>query len=287
MSEMASSRPTHQWETGNTRLGAMKIEEEPTLSSQLPMIVDPNETENIVESLRKFDIKDVGSSKYFDQHMKLEKLNQQAHQNAASNSDEYVLEAFLTFGKIEFLIYDLLLIEAWKEHVYPLLVDELGRGRNNNRLYFVLYHEATVVNLLEVFLYHKHVCEGAGERVLDLVDYVARKLLRLNNPQAMFRQGDVSSNSVGIDAKNASDFAAQLEARKPEEELAHHFSEIDFRVCIVAVTIGRFICEHADALPLSVVSRITDTHDMLVLVVPLIENPPWTTSGPRSSRSTF
>ena len=29
-------------------------------------------------------------------------------------------------------------------------------------------------------------------------------------------------------------------------------------------------------MPLSVVSRITDTHDMLILLVPLIENPPWT-----------
>jgi len=29
-------------------------------------------------------------------------------------------------------------------------------------------------------------------------------------------------------------------------------------------------------MPLSVVSRITDTHDFLLLFVPLIENPPWT-----------
>ena len=39
---------------------------------------------------------------------------------------------------------------------------------------------------------------------------------------------------------------------------------------------GRFICEHSDAMPLSVASRITDTHDFLILTVPLIENPPWT-----------
>ena len=38
----------------------------------------------------------------------------------------------------------------------------------------------------------------------------------------------------------------------------------------------RFICEHSDVMPLSVASRITDTHDFLILTVPLIENPPWT-----------
>jgi zinc finger MYND domain-containing protein 10 len=45
-------------------------------------------------------------------------------------------------------------------------------------------------------------------------------------------------------------------------------------------TIARFICEHADALPLSVVSRIADVHDYLMLIVPLIENPPWTRRHP-------
>lgn len=283
MSAMAN-RPTHQWETaGSGRPGGMKIEEEQTIPGQLPMIVDPSEAEKIVETLRKFDIKEIGTTAYFDQHMKLEKLNQQAHQNAATNSDEYVLEAFLTFNKIEFLIHDLLLIEAWKESVYPLLLKDLA-GRNNNRLYFILYHEATLVNMLEVFCYHKHVCEAAGERMLDLVDYVARRLTRLNNPMAMFRQGDFSSDSIGIDAKSTAEFAAKLEARTPAQELEHHFSEIEFRVCVVSVAICRFICEHADCLPLSVVSRITDTHDMLVLIVPLIENPPWTRRNPSTNK---
>jgi hypothetical protein len=38
----------------------------------------------------------------------------------------------------------------------------------------------------------------------------------------------------------------------------------------------RFLCEHVSALPLGVVVRLLDTHDMLLGVVPLLENPPWT-----------
>jgi hypothetical protein len=75
------------------------------------------------------------------------------------------------------LIHDLILIDVWKESVYPLLKEELT-GKNNMRLYFILYHEATVVNLLEVFLYHKHVVESGGDKVMELVDYVAKKLAR-------------------------------------------------------------------------------------------------------------
>jgi hypothetical protein len=268
------SRPSHQWETGRS-INSAVIEEERIPVQNLPMIVDPAETERIVEKLRKFDIKDIGNSAYFDQHIQLEKLNQQAHQNAASNSDEYVLEAFLTFGKLDVLIHDCILIEAWKDSVYPLLLKDLT-GKNNMRLYFILYHEATLINLLEVFLYHKHVCEAGGEKMIEIVDYIARKLARLNNPASMFRQGDSSKDSVGIDASTSKEFVEKLESRTPEQELAHHFSEIEFRVCVSCVSICRFLCEHADAMPLSIASRIADTHDMLVLIVPLIENPPWT-----------
>jgi hypothetical protein len=69
------------------------------------------------------------------------------------------------------------LIDVWKEHIYPSLKESLA-GKNNMRLYFILYHEATIVNLLEVLLYHKHVCENGGEKMLELVDYVAKKLAR-------------------------------------------------------------------------------------------------------------
>jgi hypothetical protein len=43
----------------------------------------------------------VGNSKYLEQHRNMEKLNLQAHQNAMFNTDEYVLEAILTFDKFE------------------------------------------------------------------------------------------------------------------------------------------------------------------------------------------
>ena len=268
------ARPSHQWDTSGIR--HMKIEDEPTaVNSNVAPIVDAMETERIVESLVKFDISQVGSTAWMDQHRKLEKLNIQAHQNAMTNSDEFVLEAVLTFNKLDTLIHDLLLIETWKENVYPLLLDKLT-GRNNMRLYFILYHEATLINLFEVFLYYRHVCEAGGEKMLELVDYVSRKLARLNNTSYEFRQHDREDDEVGATVESAKKFAETLESRSPEEELKKHFMDIEFRICISAVSIARFLSEHADSMPLSVVSRIADTHDFLVLIIPLIENPPWT-----------
>ena len=244
----------------------------------LPMVLDPSEAERHVEQLRKFDVEEVGSSAYLKQHEVLEKLNVQAHQSAMSNSDEYVLEAMLTFEKVEVLVHDLMVIEAWKEKMYPELLDRVA-GRNTMRMYFILYHEATVVNFLEVFLYHRHVVEALKDTSVEVIDYCARKLVRLNGGYD-FRAIEPADRSD----KGVKEVADDLAKRTPKEELAQHLTEIEFRVCIAAVSVGRMLCEHADALPLSAVSRITDTHDLLVLFIPLIENPPWTRRLPDTGK---
>lgn len=258
----------------------MKIEDEEVggMYAGLPMILDPSESERLVEGLRKFEIEEVGSSAYMRQHENLEKLNVQAHQSAMSNSDEYVLESMLTFDKLQVLVHDLIVIEAWKEKLYPELLDRVA-GRNTMRCYFIMYHEATVVNFLEVFLYHKHVVEALGEKAIELIDYCARKLVRLNGGYD-FRAIEPADQSD----KSVKEKADDMAARTPKEELAQHLTEIEFRVCIGAVSVGRMLCEHADALPLSAISRITDTHDLLVLFIPLIENPPWTRRMPDTGK---
>ena len=49
------------------------------------------------------------------------------------------------------------------------------------RLYFTLFHEPTVCNLLEVLLFHSHVCEKLGDSLIDLVDYCVRKMIQMNS----------------------------------------------------------------------------------------------------------
>ena len=260
----------HQWDLSGVR--HMKIEEESegVETFATSPVLDHTTTERFVEELKKFRIEEVGSSRWMEQHERLERLNQQAHQCAASNTDEYVVEAFLTFRKIETLIHDLLTIEAWKQYVLPELINRLCE-KNSMRAYFILYHEATLINLLEILFFHKHVCESVGDKLIEIVDYLARKLTKLNGGYD-FRAVELSGRS----SKGPQELTEDILTRSPLEELGSHLTDIEFKVCISSVSILRFLCEHADALPLSVISRITDTHDFLVLVIPLIENPPWT-----------
>ena len=270
-----TDRPSHDWSAAGTAKH-FSISDEDDSPAFVTPILDYAEAERYVEELRKFEIEEVGSSGWMEQHRRLEKLNLQAHQSAISNSEEFVLEAFLTFQKLDVLISELLIIETWKENVYPELLDRVA-GRNSLRVYFVLYHEATLINLFEVLLYHKHVLEAAGELSLELVDYAARKLTRLqsgydfrifNPTSSMATTSSLSTNSAGSDeekaglaAQKARELNEELAKRTPQEDLAQHLTEIEFKVCISACTLARYLTEHADALPLNVVSRITDTHD--------------------------
>lgn len=47
-------------------------------------------------------------------------------------------------------------------------------------------------------------------------------------------------------------------------------------MCVTAVALLRFLCEHLHRLPLGVMTRVLDTHDVLLGLVILVENPPWT-----------
>lgn len=61
-----------------------------------------------------------------------------------------------------------------------------------------------------------------------------------------------------------------------EQQVQGYQDETEFRVCVTAMAVLRFLCEHLHRLPLGVMTRVLDTHDVLLGLVILVENPPWT-----------
>lgn len=134
------------------------------------------------------------------QHGVIEKLNLQAHYNASTNSDPFVLEALITFDKLRTLLHELVVTEAWREFMFPRVKDRVAQ-KHSMRVYYVvrggclasaawphphagvttqLYHEAVLLNLFEVLLYHQHCAEALEEEMIELVDVCARKMTLLN-----------------------------------------------------------------------------------------------------------
>ena len=51
------------------------------------------------------------------------------------------------------LIIDLLITSAWKKNVLPLIKNDVTQF-NSLKIYLAVYHEAVILNMLEVMLYH-------------------------------------------------------------------------------------------------------------------------------------
>ncbi|KAI9205600.1 uncharacterized protein BJ171DRAFT_500882 [Polychytrium aggregatum] len=217
------------------------------------------EAEAIIERLERFQVRDVGSRRWMAQHEMTERLNIQAHMNVHHQNEEFVTEALTTFEKLPLLIRDLLVIETWKGKVYPLVLRELAT--DSVTLYFTLYHEATIVNLLEIVLFSRSACLSAGDALLDLVDYCARKVAKVTAWEA-------PSDPQALSGKRILEMS-------DEELMRDKFDEMEFAICIGAIGIMRYLSEHAAELDLSVVTRMLNTHDMISASVYLIERAPW------------
>ncbi|XP_078399918.1 zinc finger MYND domain-containing protein 10 isoform X2 [Cetorhinus maximus] len=121
-----------------------------------------------------------------------------------------------------------------------------------------IHHEATIINLLETIFYHKDVCDSADEAVLDLADYCHRKLTLL------------AARSDGCEKQ-------ELDRTSPAslEELQKQSQELEFDISLKALSILRYITDHIDSLPLSVQTRLLNTHNIPCLLVHLVEYSPW------------
>lgn len=223
------------------------------------------EAEGYVRSLTPFDIPDVGSVRWCQQHEYLEKLNMQAVISASKEEDEFVKEFFITFEKVPTLIHDLIATEIWKKKIFPEIV--LGDHEQDIifPLYAVLYHEAIVVNLLETLLFHQEACMLAQDMIVDLIDYCYYKLIYLSN----FQQNDNIQMEMGA--------TKGICLKSTLKELEMQDQKLSFDIAMKAVSILSYVISHLSVLPLACTERILNIHDIPLLLVQLLEAAPWKT----------
>ncbi|XP_075430303.1 zinc finger MYND domain-containing protein 10 [Ascaphus truei] len=218
------------------------------------------EAEGIVRSLRTLPLRDTGSSGWFKQHEYIEKLNITAILNASAGQEEIIKELLVTHGKIPTIIHELISVEIWKLKVYPVLCQlQDFQPKSTFPLYMVIHHEATIINLLETIFYHKDVCESAEDLALDLVDYCHRKLTTL------------ASRAPSQDRvlTHAASEASSL------QELTIQAESLELDIALKCLSVLRYITDNTDSLPLSVTTRLLNTHNLPCLLVELLQHSPW------------
>ncbi|KAI8912721.1 hypothetical protein EDD86DRAFT_245594 [Gorgonomyces haynaldii] len=210
------------------------------------------EAERLVQSLVKLDLEDVGSTKWMIQHEAIERLNIQAHRNVQNNSEEYITEAFMRT-----LVHDLILIQTWKQQVYPLVKKELISD-DSMTAYFLNYHEATVINLLELLFFNKDAVIAVGDWIHDLNEMISQKinyLITLKHPEAS-------------DPKK---LLEMTEMERFEETLF----DLDFNVAISCISLFRYITDVITDLPIGIMRQVLHSMDFVVVLVHLLEAGPW------------
>ncbi|KIZ06797.1 hypothetical protein MNEG_1153 [Monoraphidium neglectum] len=175
------------------------------------------------------------------------------------------MEALVSHGKVDVLIHSLLVAEAWRERVFPLLREHLARRVDSAISWSLLFHETALANLLEVALFHRCACEAASEdMLLELADWAYRKLTYLNT--------DAHKHSADT-AKDRS--ARQLLDLGPEEHLDEQLGEVTWGAGMCGLTIMRYLAEHLGSLPLGVMARLVSANDTIMALMPLVAQPPW------------
>jgi len=221
----------------------------------------PAEAEHLVQCLRECTIEEVGSDKWLDLHEKTEQLNKNAHLQANDGTDEYIVDYLQVHDKVGVLIHNLITIETWKEFIYPHMKAQIA-GMNCVRNYIPLYHEASLINLLEIAIFHEDACICADDKILDLFDYCYRKISYL------------------IQKKNSELWPVHTDVKEAMEMtdldiLTQQFTETEFHIATSCISIIQSLTQHRSSCNITLTSRMIDTHDILLGLVPLMEKAPW------------
>jgi len=117
------------------------------------------------------------------------------------------------------LVHELLAIEAWRLHVFPRVKRGLAETKCGMRAYFCLFHEATLVNLLAVCTHHAHAMEALGESAMELVDYLARRLVDLTvRGRQWASRGAEEADARALEKRKQAAAAAGGKSKTSEEE---------------------------------------------------------------------
>lgn len=163
----------------------------------------------------------------------------QAILNASAAQEEFIKELLVSHGKISTLAHEMILVEIWKQKVFPILCQlQDFNPKSTFPLYMVIHHEATIINLLETVMFHKDSCEAADDSLHDLVDYCHRKLILLAGRASR-------DDCLTLDRLSGTDASSM-------QELQGQNIALEFEISLKALSVLRYITDHANRYSIKV-----------------------------------
>lgn len=222
--------------------------------------VYPEELYLFVESVRCFQVRDVGNSKWLEVHEMIIKLSQQATLEVAEHREEEVKEFLISRDKLSTLIHEAYCVNLWKLRVLPHLLEIDPNPQATFLIYTVLYHEAAVVSLLDVCLYHPSGCSSLQDSVLDLIDYCAQGVAQVIGLVSM----GYHENETKLDVDEA--VLTELERQK---------RDLTYKIGLRCVSLLSYLADNVSLFHLGAARRLLVTHDIPWLMVDVLCFRPW------------
>ncbi|XP_033161263.1 zinc finger MYND domain-containing protein 10 homolog [Drosophila mauritiana] len=222
--------------------------------------VHPEEMYLFVESIRPFEVREVGSPKWLEVHEMILGLSQQAALELSQHREEEVKEFLISRDKLRVLIHEAYCVTLWKTRVLPLLLEIDPNPQATFLIYTVLYHEAALVALLDVCLYHPSGCETLQESVLDLIDYCAQAISQVIGLVSM----GYHENETKLDVDEA--VLTELERQK---------RDFIYKIGLRCISVLNYIADNVTLFHLSAARRLLVTHDIPWLMADVLSFRPW------------
>lgn len=223
-------------------------------------IIRSDEYDLCVLCIRPFDVSVIGTDPWLDVHENLVKLSQQAILEASTHREELAKELLIAEDKLVVFVHEIYCILVWRTKVLPQLIDvDVTQSNVNFILYTILYHEAVVVSLLEICLYHEDGCAALAECTIDLIDYCAHAITQLIG---LVHIGHCQEDAVaGVETTVA--------------ELERHTKDLQYQIGLRCLTILSFLADKDKSLSINVIRRMVQTHDIPCLLSEIVHCQPW------------
>ena len=247
------------------------------------------ESEEIIDKkINEISFDTIGSGEFIQHHAYLNKLNMQEMKNILTGGEDIIMTQFIDHDKLKLLIKELYTVNTFKEKVYPTIKDKIIK-LCSIKAYFILYHEAVLVNLIENFLYSITACQAAEDYLVDVIEYaykmiskyIAYKMknpddtLNYGNNSSLFGNGSALNDDMSLEEKIKKINEQVKDKENDIKEMDEKYKEIEFGIAMSCINILRYISDHLENLPFPVRHHMMNVKDVPVLFVTLMELRPW------------
>ncbi|XP_069990715.1 zinc finger MYND domain-containing protein 10 [Penaeus vannamei] len=266
------------------------------MANDTTRVLHPFEIDSYVDKLECIKIEEILSPRWVIQGCRIVQLSLQAALEASQGGHEHVQHSITLRNKGLAIIWHLLVAEAWRLHLLPLLRRHEAAPTSSLPFMLVLQTETSAMTLVESLAFHEDAVETLDGLALDVIDYCVRQLTDvaafaqaerqpLYSPEEAFYTltgRETRPEARNRDPESPAGPKSRLgqgghEGHESHAEVEREERRVRLTLGCRAVSVLHMLSSCRQRLPLCATTRLTATHDVVQLLATLLCTSPWKT----------